>query len=612
MPQMIENTLETRALDFMPQSANDEARTVELIASTGEAVRRDDFEGAFVERLSLDAEAVDLSRVDGMPLLDNHKRQGLDDVLGVVRSARIEGGRLIITVQVSERADPVWRDIKSGILRNVSIGYGVDRFEDRLDAETGERVRTVTRWTLVEVSLVPVGADTGAKVRSLQTMPPPAQTTQTTSPANVTNRATVNTEIRALAETFKLPAETVNGLIDRGASIDEARAAAVEHVRSTGDHTPRPIARATVGYDNSDPAHLVTRAGEALFARSNPRHNLSEPARQYANMDTMDLARHCLQLRGINTTGLARAEVITRALHTTSDFPQIFADTANRELRQAYEAAPAVLKTVARQSSARDFRARARLQLSGAPTLEKVNEAGEYKYGTMSEAGESYRIDTFGRIVGLSRQAIINDDVGAFTDLAGKFGQAAAEFEAQFLVDLLESNSGAGPVMSDDKTLFHADHGNLASSGAALAGDDGQDALSAARLSMRKRTGLDGKPINAAPRYLVVPPELETDAERLLAAIQPAKSSDVNPFGGKLELLVEARLSSAIRWFVVADPARLEGLEYAYLQGSEGPQTETRAGFEVDGVEVKVRLDFGGGFTDYRSWYQDPGSAGGS
>jgi HK97 family phage prohead protease len=606
MPRTID-TLETRALDFRPASADDEARTVELVAATGEGVRREDFEGPFVERLSVTAQAVDLSRVEGMPLLDNHKRVGLEDVLGVVRSARIENGLLIITVQVSERAEPVWRDIKAGIIRNVSIGYSVDRFEDRIDRETGQRVRTVTRFTLVEVSLVPVGADGGAKVRSLETMPKPnpapAQAAPAPAPGPVVNRAEINTEIRALGDTFNLPAETVNGLIDRSASIDEARTAAIEHVRSNGNGAPRPYAINAVGFDNTDPAHLVTRAGEALFARSNPSHNLSEAARQYAYMDTLDLARHCLQLRGIQTTGLARADVITRALHTTSDFPQIFADTANRELRQAYEAAPATMKSAARQTSARDFRARSRLMLSGAPTLEKVNEHGEFKYGSMSEAGESYRIDTFGRIVGISRQAIINDDIGAFTDLAGKFGQAAAEFEAQFLVDLLESNSGAGPVMADDVALFHADHGNLAGTGAAL----GEDPLSAARLAMRKQTGLDGRPINATPRFLLVPPELETDAEKLLAAIQPTKSSDVNPFGGKLELLVEARLASGSRWYVVADPARLEGLEYAYLQGSEGPQTETRAGFEVDGVEVKVRLDFGAGFTDYRAWYQDPG-----
>ena len=599
--------LKTRALDFRPASLDDESRTVQLIAATGEGVRREDFEGPFVERLSVTAQAVDLSRVEGMPLLDNHKRQGLEDVLGVVRSARIENGLLIITVQVSERAEPVWRDIKAGIIRNVSIGYSVDRFEDRVDRETGQRVRTVTRFTLVEVSLVPVGADGGAKVRSLQTMPKqkraPGQAPQQPAPAAIVNRAEINTEIRALGETFDLPADAVNDLIDRSASVDEARAAAIEHMRGRNQSAPRPYAINAVGFDNSDPAHLVTRAGEALFARSNPGHALSEAARPYAYMDTLDLARHCLQLRGIQTTGLARAEVITRALHTTSDFPQIFADTANRELRQAYEAAPATMKSAARQTSARDFRARSRLMLSGAPTLEKVNEHGEFKYGTLAESAESYRIDTFGRIVGITRQAIINDDLGAFTDLAGKFGQAAAEFEAQFLVDLLESNSGAGPVMADDVALFHGNHGNLAETGGAL----GEAPLSAARLAMRKQTGLDGRPINATPRFLLVPPELETAAEKLLAAIQPTKASDVNPFGGKLDLLVEARLASTKRWYVVADPARLEGLEYAYLQGSEGPQTETRAGFEVDGVEVKVRLDFGAGFTDHRAWYQDPG-----
>jgi hypothetical protein len=144
MPATID-ALNTRALDFRPSSIDDEARTVELIASTGEGVRREDFEGPFVERLALTSQAVDLSRVDGMPLLDNHRRQGLGDVLGVVRSARIESGRLIITVQVSERAEPVWRDIKAGIIRNVSIGYGVDRFEDRVDRDSGQRERTVTR-----------------------------------------------------------------------------------------------------------------------------------------------------------------------------------------------------------------------------------------------------------------------------------------------------------------------------------------------------------------------------------------------------------------------------------------------------------------------------------
>lgn len=77
----------------------------------------------------------------------------------------------------------------------------------------------------------------------------------------------------------------------------------------------------------------------------------------------------------------------------------------------------------------------------------------------------------------------------------------------------------------------------------------------------------------------------------------------MNPFG-KLVLLVEPRLSVAKRWYVVADPASAEGLEYAYLEGAPGPQIETRAGFEVDGVQTRIRLDFGAGWTDHRAWHR--------
>ena len=70
------------------------------------------------------------------------------------------------------------------------------------------------------------------------------------------------------------------------------------------------------------------------------------------------MARERLRARGLSTTGLNPVDTVTRALNTTSDFPAIFGDTANRVLRAAYSAAPAVLKRVARQTTARDFRAK--------------------------------------------------------------------------------------------------------------------------------------------------------------------------------------------------------------------------------------------------------------
>lgn len=89
----------------------------------------------------------------------------------------------------------------------------------------------------------------------------------------------------------------------------------------------------------------------------------------------------------------------------------------------------------------------------------------------------------------------------------------------------------------------------------------------------------------------------------MLTEIAAAKTEDVNPFG-KLSLLVEPRLTAANRWYVVADPASAEGLEYAYLEGAPGPQIETRAGFDVDGVQTRVRLDFGADWIDHRAWHR--------
>ena len=169
---------------------------------------------------------------------------------------------------------------------------------------------------------------------------------------------------------------------------------------------------------------------------ADPAHAVSEPARRYAGDTQTYIARDCLARAGQTMTGLSAGELVTRALHMTSDFQLILGEAVNRTLREAYMAAPSGLKQVARQTAARDFRARHRIQLGEAPTLEKVAESVEYTRGTMAEAEETYRIDRFGRIVAISRQAIVNDDLGAFSDLSGRIGAAAASFDATQLVQL--------------------------------------------------------------------------------------------------------------------------------------------------------------------------------
>jgi hypothetical protein len=315
-----------------------------------------------------------------------------------------------------------------------------------------------------------------------------------------------------------------------------------------------------------------------------------------------DLARVVLQASGRRATGGAAA-VVEMALHSTSDFPAILGDVVNRTMLDGYEQGRSQLMQASREVTAMDFRSIHALRVSTGSQLEVVNEAGEFKSGTIEEGDESFGLKTYGKVFGITRQALVNDDLGVFSNLAPVLGQGAAYTEAKLFAELLEQNAGSGPTMKDGKALFHADHKNLGTGSAISIA-----ALAEARTAMRRQKGLSGEAINVTPAFLVVPPELETTAEQLIAEITAAEASQVNPFAGRLTLLVDANLTDPARWYLSAGPGRPDGLQHAYLDGQRGPQVFTQEGFEVDALQFKVRLDFGAGFVDHRAWFMNPGA----
>lgn len=579
-----------------PESVNAGARTIDAVVATSRPVPMRDAAGPFLE--ILDPRGADLGVLIGAQVLDSHRQSSLADVLGVVVAARVEGDGIVATLQIGERAGPVWDDIATGALRNLSVGYSVAEYRESKDAK-GRRIKTATAWTPREVSFVPVPADPGARTRqhARHTMETEIETTD----APAMNRAATNQAIRAIAATAGLSRAWADDLIDRDASEDAARAAAFEAMKA------RPAQVRTIGAASptmDDPVTRRAAMAEGLHARMRPGANPSDAARQYAGMSCAELARECLRAAGHPVTGLAGEDLITRASHTTSDFPLILGDAVGRELRAAYQAVPSALKAAGRRTTANDFRQRHRLQLSADMKLERVGEGGEYKFGTMNEARETYRLDTFGKIFRITRQAMVNDDVGAFADAATRLGRAASAFEATLIRDLIEANSGAGPTMSDGNPLFHvASHANRAATAAVLS----ETTLAAARLAMRKQTDQAAELVTVGPRFLIVPSDLETAAEKLISTVQATRTADANPFAG-LQLLVEPRLTSATRFYLAADPGQVDGLEYCYLAGAEGPQIETQIDFNTDAFNIKVRLDFAAGFVDWRSWFMNPGA----
>ncbi|WP_372425845.1 prohead protease/major capsid protein fusion protein [Salinarimonas chemoclinalis] len=602
---------------------NAETRQVEaVIATNGAGVRRWDERGTYVELL----DPAGMEAIDSVVLLDAHRRESMAHVIG--RADRLRPTRSDVRARLTlsphnTTAQTLASELGDGARFGVSIGYVVLAWAEQTDPKTGARTKTATRWQLREVSIVPVPADPKASTRS-DPMPPevdtpanPAPTPPPPPPATpsversappapaVVDRAAVNREIRSIATLSGLGRDWADAQIDAGADVEGTRAAAFAEMQRRGGpaESVRSAPRVEMGTDWTDPAHRVRAAGEAVFARYTPGHAPSEPARRFMGMTTLDLARECLTARGTPVSGLSAATIVERALHSTSDFPAILGEGIGRTMREAYRAAPSGLKQTGRRTTARDFKAKHSLQLDGPAQLEKVNEHGEFKSGTLRESVSSYALETRGLIIGVTRQAIVNDDLGAFADMGRRFGVTAAATEAKILVQLILANAGAGPTMSDGSPLFHASHANV-SAGAALA----VEALGEARKAMRKQTGLAGDLIDVAPRFLLVPPDLETTGEKVLTQLAPTRPDDVNPFAGKLVLVVEPRFTDAGRWYVAADPATVDGLEYAYLEGEEGVVVETKAGFEVDGVQIKGRLDFGAGFVDWRSWHMNPGA----
>lgn len=577
--------LETRAATIAPATLNRDDGTVDVVLSTGAPVKR----AGYVERLAIDPAAVTIA--PRLPVLDSHRQASIQDVKGRVENVRFEVGQIVATLRISDPA--ALAAIERGDVTGVSIGYRVTKWQDSSDA-TGQRVRTATAWELVEASLVAIPADPQALIRSATL---PQDVTAAPDAATLETRAA----IRAIATTAALDSAWADSQIDSGADVTAARSAAFEAMTQ---RSAAPIRTATVGASGDDPAVIQARQVEALSARMMGTAP-TDAARPFMQMGLADYARDALTRSGtVGVAMMGREELLQRAMHTVSDFPELLTGAGNRVLADAYRRAESPLKQLARQRTAADFRPLSTLKVGNFTKLEKVTEAGEIKALSTAEAKEGYSLETFGGIFSLSRKAIVNDDLGAFARWGEMMGQAAAETEAGQLLALLTANAGAGVTMGDGKALFHADHGNLAAAGSLL------DVLSldTARQAMRTQKMQDGKtPVNVVPRFLVVSPALETAAEKLLTSIQPNTTADVNPFGGKLSLIVEPRLTGN-GWYLFGDPSTAPVLEYAYLSSAQGPQLSSRDGWEVLGREFRVTLDFGAGATDHRGAYRNAGA----
>lgn len=416
-------------------------------------------------------------------------------------------------------------------------------------------------------------------------------------------------EIKKAVRSAGLEEDFAEKMIQDDTPVEQARKLILEGLEERSEKAKTLTLNHKLEVGDVDNVKLRNEARvRSLLHRFDPTKNeLKEGDREYAGHSLIDMAREFLttEKNERNVLSLSKTEVAKRALHHSSDFPELLANTANKSLRDAYEATPNTYSAFTREISRADFKEGSSIQLSNGGKLEKVNEHGEYKRGSVEESAEKYSIEKFGKIIGRTWELMVNDDLDAFTRIPSRMGVRAREKENELMWDLITSNAGSGQVMAETGlNLFDAGHGNLGTASVIDIASMGE-----ARKSMRLQTDLDGELIGGlSPQYLYVPAALETVADQFVSQVTPNQNGQVNPFAGRVQVIVEPRLdaASATAWYMMANSSTLDMAELARLNGS-GPEIFTREGFDVDGMEVKIRYVFGVKVIDYRGFFKNPG-----
>jgi ATP-dependent protease ClpP protease subunit len=387
---------------------------------------------------------------------------------------------------------------------------------------------------------------------------------------------------------------------DHAVTVEAAGAQLLAHLAAGA--TPVAGAHVVTVEDEADKHRGATE--NALLARAGLAK--AEGANPFRGYSLAELARASLTRAGFKSDGMDKKTFIGAAFtHSTSDFPGLLANVANKSLLLGYEEAEETFQLWTRPGTLPDFRPGSRVDLNMFPSLRKVAEGAEYKYITVGERGAPVMLATYGELFSITRQAIINDDLDAFTRVPRMMGRAAIRTIGDLVYAILTAN----PNMQDGVPLFHASHGNLLT-GAALS-TASVDAMRSAMALQKQGASV----LNMRMKHLLVPVALQgtanvvRDSEFEVGATT-RNNTTPNSVRGTFDVISDARLdaASSTAWYGAGGAQMHDTVEVNYLDGNDQPYLEQRQGWNVDGTEFKVRIDAGVSALDWKALAKNPGA----
>ena len=650
-------------IESINNDSSKDSRSIEFSFSSEEPVKRW-FGDEILEHKS---GSVDLQRMkDTGTLLFNHNR---DYVLGRIDDLWLDETsktcRAKVTFDEDDDADKIYKKVKSGSIRGVSFGYKAKEAVDILN----ENIRTgrkITSWEPYEISIVAIPADTTVGVgRSEESTEENEKEGKENMDENNkkdekekeekqnvnkksedekadkdndneeekdneneesdSKKKTINNdkkgnsgmgdkektaaekekkrclEVTKLCREYNVGDEDAERFLTNGTGADEVRAFILDGMKETNKPITSRIIVTETGRDEfkrnmSD--SLILRAGIDLGERNIEAEKLT-------GIGFRDIAIQALRMENVDASRMGNDELFRRALTPGSAFASVMDDTVNKSMLKAYQTSPTTFQEWTATGSQTNFKDATHYQISEAGELKQINENGEFTFDEMKDSKVKTSVATFGKGFGLTRTALINDDLDMLTRIPQAYVRACYRGINKLVYSILTGNN----KIYDGKTLFDESHKNNAT----VKGAPSVATLGNMRMLMRTQKNIRGKEtLNIPLKYILVPAALETEAEQLInSTADPAgqNSGVVNPFRNKIKIIAEPELdvNSAEAWYGIADPRVVETIMVSYLNGKKTPTLESQVQFDTLGIKYRIFMDYGVDVVDYRGAVKNEG-----
>lgn len=289
----------------------------------------------------------------------------------------------------------------------------------------------------------------------------------------------------------------------------------------------------------------------------------------------------------------------------------ILSNVANKEILIGFMEEDDTWREISQVKSVSDFKTVTSYRLLDSMEYEELGPAGEIKHGKIDSESYTRQAKTYAKMFALTRETIINDDLGALDDLQSRLGRGSKKkfnnlFWTKFLDNSAFFTSGRGNYITGSTT-------NLAADGVGLG-------LGVKAFRMLKSSSADGaKRVGGRPTVLLVPPELEAIAETLYQSTNLAsvKAADANIYVNKYRPVIVPWLSdsdftgySATAWYLFRNPNEYAPMVVSFLNGQQAPTVEAAdADFDQLGIQFRGYHDFGADQAEWLAGVKSKGAA---